>query len=221
MDPLKILKIHELALFPTYIYTYYFEQTYFFDTVKKYLIECKQNNIHGSIRYDEIDSYTTVDNLHEVKEFEYVTNIIKDCFKLTLDKLDIDYSDIDIQSMWANVNGNKIGGFHDLHLHANSYLSCVLYISTPEGSGNIVFEDPRDSKNMIVWDSKHSNNNMEKYGSWELEPKQGILVVFPSYLRHKVKRGSYKDGEERIAISANCFPISQCTQTSLRYKYKK
>ena len=207
---------YQLALFPTYINTFYFDNKPFFDSMLKNFVECKKNRKHGGIYYEFVDSYT-IDNLHEIKEFEELTNFIKECFKASLDRLDVDYTDVDIQSMWANINGNKDGGFHDLHLHANSYLSCVLYVNIPGKSGNLLFEDPRECKNMVVWDSKNSNESMEKYRSWELEPKQGMVVVFPSYLRHKVKRGAWEDGEERIAISANCFPVAKCTETSAAY----
>ena len=214
-----IIDSYEIPIFPTYINTFFLEKTLLFEQMTDRFIEIKRKKIHYGSYDENIDMYCTKDDLHKIEEFNALTNIIKTCFDISLDRLDIKHQGANITSMWTNIHSNKNGGFHDLHLHANSYLSCVLYVNVPEGAGNILFEDPRECRNMFVWDTKNSNDNYEKYRSWEFSPKKAMLIVFPSYLRHKVKRGKYKDDEHRVVISANCIPNAECNQLTLRYKY--
>ena len=215
---IEIKDSHEIPIFPTYVNTFFLE-TNSFEQISKKFVEGKQNKLYNGLYDENIDVYTTEHVLHEVEEFYELTDIVKRCFDISLNRLDINHQGADIISMWANIHGSKNGGFHDLHLHPNSYLSCVFYINVPEGSGNIFFEDPRECKNMVVWDSKHFSDNYEKYRSWQFTPKTGMIIVFPSYLRHKVKRGKFKDGEHRIVVSANCIPFAECKENTLRYKY--
>ena len=215
----NIIDSYEISIFPTYVNQFFLEKTPLFEQMTDRFIEIKHKKIHYGSHDNDIDTYCTKDNLHEIEEFTELTKIIKTCFDISLDRLDIKHQGANITAMWTNIHSNKNGGFHDLHLHANSYLSCVLYVNVPEGAGNILFEDPRERRNMVVWDSKNSNNNYEKYRSWEFSPKTAMLIVFPSYLRHKVRRGKYNDDEHRIVISANCIPNAECSETTLRYKY--
>ena len=51
-------------------------------------------------------------------------------------------------SMWVNVLPE--GGSHTSHLHTNAVLSGTYYVTAPEGSGPIVFEDPRHAMMMAA-----------------------------------------------------------------------
>eukprot|EP01038_Epipyxis_sp_PR26KG_P007932 gene7932-10765_t len=88
--------------------------------------------------------------------------------------------------IWCSVHAN--GSYHQAHHHASSVLSGVFYITSPPKSGSIVFEDPRGSH--------------PPFGkTLEIQPKPGDLVLFPSWLIHRVS--PTLTNEPRISISFN------------------
>jgi uncharacterized protein (TIGR02466 family) len=71
--------------------------------------------------------------------------------------------------------------YHPRHSHANSHLSGVFYLSTPEGSGEFCFIDP--SPVLDVLDLSCGTYT----GKFKIKPKAGLLIVFPSWLEHEVE----------------------------------
>ncbi len=102
-----------------------------------------------------------------------------------------------INNMWAIIN---IGGSANLrHQHGNSTISGAYYVRAPLNSGDIVFYDPRPApvySHPNVVDSNILNAQVNS-----ISPKEGALVLFPSYLDHSVNENLSND--ERIVISFN------------------
>ncbi|MDC3187088.1 TIGR02466 family protein [Pelagibacteraceae bacterium] len=102
-----------------------------------------------------------------------------------------------INNMWAIIN---TGGSANLrHQHGNSTISGAYYVRAPENSGDIVFYDPRPAP-------VYSYPNIDKPNILNAQvngvnPKEGALVLFPSYLDHSVNENLSND--ERIVISFN------------------
>ena len=102
-----------------------------------------------------------------------------------------------INNMWAIIN---TGGSANLrHQHGNSTISGAYYVRAPRDSGDIVFYDPRPAPVYSHPNVVHPNMlNAQVNG---ITPKEGALVLFPSYLDHSVNENQSK--EERIVISFN------------------
>ncbi len=102
-----------------------------------------------------------------------------------------------ISNMWAIVN---TGGSANLrHQHGNSTVSGAYYVRAPENSGDIIFYDPRPAPIYSHPNATTPNSlNAQVNG---ISPKEGALVLFPSYLDHSVNENLSKD--ERIVISFN------------------
>ena len=102
-----------------------------------------------------------------------------------------------INNMWAIIN---TGGSANLrHQHGNSTISGAYYVRAPENAGDIIFYDPRPAPiyshpNAVAPNSLNAQIN-------GISPKEGALVLFPSYLDHSVNEN--KSNEERIVISFN------------------
>ena len=104
---------------------------------------------------------------------------------------------ININNMWAIIN---TGGSNNLrHQHGNSTISGAYYVRAPEKSGDIVFYDPRPAP--VYSYPKAINPNMLNAQVNGISPKEGALVLFPSYLDHSVNENLSSD--ERIVISFN------------------
>ena len=104
---------------------------------------------------------------------------------------------ININSMWAIIN---TGGSANLrHQHSNSTISGAYYVRAPKNSGDIVFYDPRPAPAYTYPIAVNPNLlNAQVNG---ISPKEGALVLFPSYLDHSVNENL--SNEERIVISFN------------------
>ena len=104
---------------------------------------------------------------------------------------------ININNMWAIIN---TGGSANLrHQHGNSTISGAYYVRAPKNSGDIVFYDPRPAP--VYTYPKAINPNLLNAQVNGISPKEGALVLFPSYLDHSVNENL--SNEERIVISFN------------------
>ncbi len=104
---------------------------------------------------------------------------------------------ISINNMWAIIN---TGGSTNLrHQHGNSTISGAYYVRAPNNSGDIVFYDPRPAP--VYTYPKALNPNLLNAQVNGISPKEGALVLFPSYLDHSVNENL--SNKERIVISFN------------------
>ena len=102
---------------------------------------------------------------------------------------------------WKNINGP--GNFNVKHNHPRSDLSGVLWIKTPKNSGNIVFTSPHFFNRYQEIDSytDEFKYNSNSYISYYFIPKEGHILIFPSFLEHEVEIN--KSDEDRISYSFN------------------
>ncbi len=108
--------------------------------------------------------------------------------------------------MWANVNGP--GDANQLHCHPGAYWSGVYY-PDPGGAeveghgGELLLEDPRyPMAYSTVPDLVFRDPNGEPMQSQiAVLPEAGLLVMFPSWLRHSVR--PHKGDRERVSVAIN------------------
>ena len=110
---------------------------------------------------------------------------------------DINIQRAEITSMWAIVN---VGGASNArHHHGNSDISAAYYVRAPKNCGEINFYDPRPAP---VFSHPISNkSNILNASVNSINPVEGGLVMFPSYLDHSVNTNL--SDKERIVISFN------------------
>lgn len=104
---------------------------------------------------------------------------------------------VKINNIWSIIN---IGGSANLrHQHGNSTISGAYYVRAPKNSGDIIFYDPRPAPVYSHPNAKAPNSlNAQVNG---ISPKEGALILFPSFLDHSVNENL--TSEERIVISFN------------------
>ena len=105
--------------------------------------------------------------------------------------------EVKITGMWAIIN--KKNASNSMHIHSNNYISSAYYVKAPKNCGDIVFYDPRFAATYRY--PKISKTNKLNSNIVSFEPKEGMLVLFPSYLQHSVNLN--KSNKERIVISFN------------------
>tara|TARA_R110000803_G_scaffold56067_1_gene113211 strand:+ start:140 stop:709 length:570 start_codon:yes stop_codon:yes gene_type:complete len=107
-----------------------------------------------------------------------------------LNELGHTFQDIQFSCSWATIvdKDNKL----PLHYHANSYFSGVFYLNKGE---DISFTDP-------IFDLWHYSNNPNP-NIFKITPKPGLLIFFPSFLKHEVATSKE---DNRLSIAFNIIP---------------
>ena len=111
--------------------------------------------------------------------------------------------DWQIKEVWANVL--ETGGEQSMHLHANSFISGVLYLTDSHPSANIVMHRPQGGGEFVFSNhNRRSSLNIYNAPRQQLGPiEAGDLVLFPSYLLHSVP---VNEGGTRISLAFNAIP---------------
>ena len=86
------------------------------------------------------------------------------------------------------------------HNHNNCMFSAVLYLQTSENCGNIVFTDSIDKRYKLEKNSYNLFNSPE----WNITPKDGLLLMFPSEVYHKIAEN--KSDTTRYSLAFNVVP---------------
>ena len=102
-----------------------------------------------------------------------------------------------IDNMWAIINTG--GSANARHQHGNSTISGAYYVRAPKNSGDIVFYDPRPAP--VFYFPRAVSSNLLNAQVNAINPKEGALILFPSYVDHSVNENL--SNEERIVISFN------------------
>lgn len=184
--------------FPTPIYThediFNKEQN---DLWSNKILELQETIPSGGTTW-EGNTYTThgTFDLLDDSTFSPLINIIADHVQKFASEFASEYT-YQCNGAWGNINTK--GTYQEYHVHPHSVFSCVYYPKVPQGAGNIVFESPLVPDMMPVRNiTKQNDLNFERI---DYHPKEGMLIIFRSYLRHCVQQGT--NTESRVSISLN------------------
>lgn len=162
-------------------------------------IKQEQNIDKDGVSKSNIKGWHSKDfNLNEPEPQNFISLILPSIEKLMTDmNWDKKKQKVKINNMWAIIN---VGGSANLrHQHGNSTISGAYYVRAPKNCGDIIFYDPRPAPVYSHPNAVSPNSlNAQVNG---ITPKEGALVLFPSYLDHSVNENL--SNEERIVISFN------------------
>jgi len=99
-----------------------------------------------------------------------------------------------LSDSWVNIQ-NK-GSTLDFHNHPNSVVSGVVYLKANGNDSKLVFQNPLTPMSPTAV-SPHRE-------TYELTPKTGLLVMWPSYLMHG-SGPSINQSDERIVFGFNTY----------------
>lgn len=183
-------------LFANPIINLNFENDEFFLNLEKYIINLSSEP--GVIK-SNVNGWQSDSLIHLNDNFLFLDDI-NDMIGVCLSSLNVN-KDMTLSTMWANVN--YPGSYNLKHVHPVSSLSGVLYVKFPTNSGNLVFNCGNEYEKFNFCESVDESflNDNNAGTTYEVLPKVGTMVIFPSYLSHHVEVN--KSNELRISISFN------------------
>ena len=189
---MNIKNITYSGLFPSPLYSSFLDRQ--IDEEEKFLIM----QLSKSTQKNLFNNLTIETDVLNIKQFKNIKSFIQENLKIYLKNVICPKNNIDlyITESWLAFN-NKDDEFQSHH-HNNSYLSGVFYINTLNND-SIIFE-----KNKIeTFDIEVEEYNLYNSSDWIYPVKNNQLIIFPSYLRHKVKKNI--ENKTRISLSFNVF----------------
>ncbi len=192
------IKLDYMSVFPTVVWfgKSQIDNRRLRDKIDKFISENEESdqlsNMGGyqknGIQDEELDQFIK-DSIPESegKEFDKIFGAYSDPFDIF---------------MWANKNG--VGHWNERHQHFHhtvpTFLSGVYYVSVPSNSGVIRFYDPRGSMTAETLDQEYYFNSAPyQY----IEPKDGMIILFPPWLEHDVTVNNNEEEEDRYNIAFN------------------
>ena len=145
--------------------------------------------------YTTIGSPTT---LVDHKDFAPLRHIIvqeADAFANDLD-LDIGRFPLKFTECWLNIYSE--GHAQEIHQHANAVVSGIYYVKAPPGSGDLLIHSPYAD---VMLDPPECKPNGLNIKVMPITPKEGMMILFRSFVKHSVRPTRCK--EERISIAFN------------------
>ena len=103
-----------------------------------------------------------------------------------------------LDGIWVNVM--EMEATHAPHFHPHSIVSGTYYVTAPQGSGGIAFEDPRFGLMMAAPPRKAFGPAGQQHFV-SIKPVPGLLLLWESWLRHGVEPNCA--AASRISISFN------------------
>ena len=146
------------------------------DSLSKILIDNYYNKFEC-----EIESTYAEDSICPPNEI--VDNIIE---QMKMDFYAATKEKIKPLNYWGHIHEKNMST--NTHNHTNTYVSAVVYVEVPQGSGSIVFKPKLNQYDNGAYLSKFA-------------PEKGVYYMFPGYLDHFVTRN--KSDEFRISLSLN------------------
>ena len=190
-------------LFPSQVWRHHTDKI---DNRKLENIILEKEQKDKGVTFTNVGGYhSSAINLEKEKGFKCIYDYINECMEVIL--FENNYKPkLGILSSHGWVNINRKGDFNREHVHPDCHWSGVYYVKTPANCGELRFHNPIAASSMVksghLLNLTSSNINTSFFlNSIPLDPYEGSILIFPSWLFHSVdpNRSNY----DRISISFN------------------
>ena len=165
------------------------------------LIKTQEKFFHCGTNQRTVDSF-----ILRKKQYKKLTKWINNCLEEVRKSHNFQCDSLKITQSWANASSFEQA--HHAHIHPNSILSGIIYLTESDGptvfgfNNDLFFmcDDQIDQRIKISYEPK------ESVTLYEHKVVPGDMILFPSNYRHNTGPHMLNDGSNRITISFNVFP---------------
>lgn len=162
----------------------------------------ENNPVTDKDRKTNIVGYQSPKTLHQLDDIRPLfLHICQMAHKACAD-LDFIECDVAVTDAWVNINDSR-QCMNSEHVHGEIF-SGVFYLQAPEESGKLVVANPGINR---LWKGLDLVNRKNQFTgeTIRLEPEEGNIFLFPSFIPHSVETNNHDD--ERISISFNLIAL--------------
>jgi uncharacterized protein (TIGR02466 family) len=176
---------------------------------KRRLLVAAINSVNRLEWVNNDNNLTSARKLNCLPQFHKLHTWFATCLELVRRELGLPFEKLKITQSWANKT--TAGQSHHGHVHPNSYLSGIFYLTTSM-RGKTVFSKPNEWFDFFLIDT-----DQESMAFFKEPPVAGKLLLFPSSLNHGVEK--CRSDVPRFTISFNAFPSGKISSHpgSLRF----
>jgi uncharacterized protein (TIGR02466 family) len=176
------------------IYEFYCDEVILKNTLNEVKKIDYEVNIHNQI---------SIHRINDLKEFEALHVWFQTCIDQVFADLKLPKSFKKIMLTESWVNRSNRNEAHHSHVHPNSFLSAIFYLTT-NSSGYTKFESENMWYKNYLFDAHENECGFNENNVFSEKPEAGKLLIFPSKLRHYVEPNISDD--IRYTISFNAYP---------------
>lgn len=176
--------------------------------------ECDQDLVSKTLETLKSEEWNTNGSILQTKATLHNREIYRDlhdwfhvCLNQVKDFLEYECDRLQITNTWANRTAKN--GSHHVHVHHNSIVSGVFYL-TKSNAGTIFanknqWMSVQEDYNLRMMNDTWDERKMMVF--YEHKSSPGDLIIFPSNMVHGTKRHVFEDN--RYTISFNSFPCGK------------
>ena len=156
---------------------------------------------YESTNKDESKGSYQSTNTYILEDFpEHKQNLLSIIQGYAHDVLKWDSAELCITTSWFTLTDSS--GYSSWHNHKNSLLSAVLYGS--DDCSPIEFANLSHPETFLI---KPFETNIYNSQQWWIRPEKGTLVIFPSYMYHRISHN--KTDSPRYSLALNTLPTGR------------
>lgn len=199
-ENMNLMPIYSVPLWQSEYPDFKEHKELFLSAVKKYK---KENPPVGNSK-SNVFGYQSPETLHHVEEFMPLFEYICQMAHKAVSDLNFIECDVAITSAWVNVNDTR-QCMNAEHVHGQVFAG-VFYLSVPKESGKLCIMNPGLNR---LWKGSQLTDQKNQFTAEQIkiEPEEGNVIIFPSYIPHSVETNNHD--EERISISFNIIALQR------------
>ena len=193
---------NEPVVYPLFSKVVYVKKTNI--NTDKILSFIKKENFKIAGTKDSVSNHSQVsmnNNILDKKQYRFLKNIIMKEINFYTQNVMKYENNFQLTKSW--LTKTEINQVSDYHNHQNSFLSAVLYIKVDQYSGNISFVNHYHN----LFNLKVTEYNIWNSRAFTFKPCNGLLIIFPSDMHHKVLQN--ENNTDRYSLAMNFFPVGE------------
>ena len=185
------ITIFSTPLWETELFEFESHKNKFLKAVKEY----KDENPQGKNK-SSLNGYQSPDFLHDKEDLRYLFENICGVANKASKESNFIENTIYLTSSWVNYNESR-ESMNCPHTHGDIFTG-VFYLQVPEGSGKLCLINPAINS---LWKGKELIEEKNQFTAEiiKIEPQEGMIFLWPSYIQHYVEPNMHDDA--RISIS--------------------